>query len=224
MNFKPTHPRRDDFENVSPLEKLESRIIKWPFLLGDFVLVLTAISIAFANGGPLTIAKFACCVMGVGLGSAIAIIPFLIDYLTNSRLRMMRKMMEQREQWRISLEQELIDNQDDNRRQIRLLKEAVSNLQMQIGVTPTNYAEDSVQLGAAQSSTSNQTNAIEAQLSLGDDHEQTLSPTAHIAKTSFAIGKNKLLSKAITQAQKNKPTRTVDRLIKGLDPQQKQTV
>lgn len=225
MNFSSTYARRDTADNTSasPLEQLESHIVKWPFLVADLVLVVTAFIIAFANGGPLTSPEFACCIMGVGLGGVIAVIPFLIDSLTNSRLRMMRKMMEQREHWRINLEQELIANQDDNHRKIRLLKDAVASIQAQLGVSPINYdtppdpQPEQTSLPLAQDSVKSNVQQEETKV---DAHELPVIPIAQAPKADFDKVRNKLLSKAITQAQKNNPSKTVNRLIKGLESQQ----
>lgn len=223
MNFESLHVSRDELENPSPLEKLESHIVKWPFMIADLILVITAFTIAFANGGPLTTPEFACCVLGVGLGGAIAITPFLIDSLTNSRLRMMRKLMEQREQWRINLEQELIDNQEDNRRKIRLLKESVAALQAHIGVSPVDY-DAPPQPEPQQTSLPLVQDCSEPEtVKVTDMTKQEALPAISSNNTDFTTVRNKLLSKAITQAQKNNPSKTVNRLIKGLDPQEEKS-
>ena len=117
-------------------ENFKSKINKWPFLLADALLVFASVTIAFTQHGAFSSALFIASALGVFLGSVIAVIPFVIDHMTNCRLHMLYAYLENREHLKHAIEQNLIDTQDSNRLAIKELKETVEQLKVQLGQTP----------------------------------------------------------------------------------------
>lgn len=60
--------------------KHSAALVKWPFLLGDAMLVGTALLIAWASPGPLTPQAMGWCVLAVGWGAVLGATPFLAEY------------------------------------------------------------------------------------------------------------------------------------------------
>lgn len=223
MHFKPNKPHRDEIETESPLKQLESNIIKWPFIVGDVLLVITSLTVAFANGGPLTAPEFACCILGVGLGSALAFFPYWIDHSTNARLRILTRFMEQRDGWRLALEQELISAQQSDHRQIKELRNEIASLKASIAQAPQDIAPQATpqeDIEAPAATLTAEPKAEELPLQEGEPMAQPAIPSKPDNIPSFTTKPTTLLSKAIAQAQKNKPSKTVNRLIKGMVPKQ----
>lgn len=58
---------------------------KWPFLLGDLALLLTAFAIGYFSDGPLSAAELALIFGCVALGAVLAAVPFLLDFVASQR-------------------------------------------------------------------------------------------------------------------------------------------
>ncbi len=59
---------------------------KWPFLLGDFVLVCAALAL-WATQSPLSSLQTVVTLGALGLGAVLVIIPFIMDFTTRAQLR-----------------------------------------------------------------------------------------------------------------------------------------
>ena len=53
---------------------------KWPFYLGDILLVVTALAIAILGEWQLTDMQVVSCVLAVALGAAIFVLPYIVEY------------------------------------------------------------------------------------------------------------------------------------------------
>ncbi len=53
---------------------------KWPFYIGDILLVLTALSIAILGKWQLTDMQVVSCVLAVALGAAIFVLPYIVEH------------------------------------------------------------------------------------------------------------------------------------------------
>ena len=58
------------------------KLPKWPFLVGDVLLVGVAAWIIFHSRAPLTLQENALCVLAVALGAAVGVLPFILEYRT----------------------------------------------------------------------------------------------------------------------------------------------
>lgn len=62
------------------------RTVKWPFLLGDFLLITLA-GLVYAQASlPLNPATLTACVACIALGAVIGVVPFVMDYRATVRL------------------------------------------------------------------------------------------------------------------------------------------
>ena len=174
-------------------EKFKSKINKWPFLLADALLVLASVTIAFTQQDALSPAMIIASVLGVFLGSVVAVVPFVIDHMTNCRLQMLYAYLENREHLKHAIEQNLIDTQDSNRLAIKELKATVEQLKMQLGQAPTQTSRQ--------------------------EFAYTSRPVASASSTH----PNAMIAKAIAQAENNKAANTVNRFVHGFNAENKQS-
>ena len=64
------HTEEDDLITLS----------KWPFYLGDILLVATALAIAILRDWDLSTGQIAACVSAVALGAALFVLPFIVEF------------------------------------------------------------------------------------------------------------------------------------------------
>ncbi|MBI3417862.1 MAG: nucleotide exchange factor GrpE [Verrucomicrobia bacterium] len=67
-------------------DRLTPKLPKWPFLLGDILLVAVAVAIVFRGEGAFDTLEIAACVVSVALGAWFCVTPFLKEYRTASQL------------------------------------------------------------------------------------------------------------------------------------------
>lgn len=65
---------------MKPTEDTPLRISKWPFYLGDALLVATALSIAILAEWDLSAGEILACVLSVSLGAGLFVLPYLYEY------------------------------------------------------------------------------------------------------------------------------------------------
>jgi hypothetical protein len=58
----------------------ELTLPKWPFILGDLLLVATALAIAILGNWQLTDWQVLACVLAVALGAALFVLPFIVEF------------------------------------------------------------------------------------------------------------------------------------------------
>lgn len=58
----------------------ELTLPKWPFILGDLLLVATALAIAILGNWQLTDWQVVACVLAVALGAALFVLPYIVEY------------------------------------------------------------------------------------------------------------------------------------------------
>ena len=63
----------------------ELTLPKWPFILGDLLLVATALAIAILGNWQLTDWQVVACVLAVALGAALFVLPFIVEYLAREQ-------------------------------------------------------------------------------------------------------------------------------------------
>lgn len=66
-------------------DDLQTTLSKWPFILGDLLLVGTALSIAILGDWQLTNWQVASCVLSVALGAGLYTLPYLVEYRVRIR-------------------------------------------------------------------------------------------------------------------------------------------
>ena len=67
-------------------EPTESGLSRWPFYLGDLLLVGVAAVFIFRGDGPLSVWAMFACVVAVGGGAWLAVTPFLVEYRAANRI------------------------------------------------------------------------------------------------------------------------------------------
>lgn len=70
---------------MKPEDDTPLTISKWPFYLGDLLLVATALSIAVLGEWDLSTGEILACVMSVGLGAGLFVLPYLYEYTMRLR-------------------------------------------------------------------------------------------------------------------------------------------
>ena len=70
---------------MQPDDEAPLTLSKWPFYLGDFLLVVTALAIAVLGEWQLSDMQVISCVVSVALGAAIFGLPFVVEYLMRVR-------------------------------------------------------------------------------------------------------------------------------------------
>jgi molecular chaperone GrpE (heat shock protein) len=67
-------------------EHVPARLPKWPFFVGDFVLIALAGLIVYLNRAPFGPGEMAFCLAAVALGSWIAVLPFLKEFRVSAQM------------------------------------------------------------------------------------------------------------------------------------------
>lgn len=65
---------------MMPQEDSPLRISKWPFYLGDVLLVATALAIGILGEWNLSVGEILACVLSVALGAGLFVLPYLYEY------------------------------------------------------------------------------------------------------------------------------------------------
>ena len=65
---------------MQPDDEAPLTLSKWPFYLGDILLVVTALAIAILGEWQLSDIQVVSCVLAVALGSAIFVLPYVVEY------------------------------------------------------------------------------------------------------------------------------------------------
>lgn len=65
---------------MQPDDEAPLTLTKWPFYLGDILLVAAALAIAILGNWQLTDMQVVSCVVAVALGNAIFVLPYLVEY------------------------------------------------------------------------------------------------------------------------------------------------
>lgn len=66
-------------------DDLQTTLSKWPFILGDVLLVGTALAIAILGDWKLTNWQVASCVISVALGAGLYVLPYIVEYQVRVR-------------------------------------------------------------------------------------------------------------------------------------------
>ena len=66
-------------------DDLQTTLSKWPFILGDLLLVATALAIAILGDWRLSNWQVASCVISVALGAALFVLPYIIEFQVRLR-------------------------------------------------------------------------------------------------------------------------------------------
>jgi hypothetical protein len=66
-------------------DELQTTLSKWPFILGDLLLVATALAIAILGDWQLSNWQVAACVMSVALGAALFVLPYVVEFQVRIR-------------------------------------------------------------------------------------------------------------------------------------------
>ncbi|MEO0510232.1 MAG: hypothetical protein AAF065_10280 [Verrucomicrobiota bacterium] len=70
---------------MHPDDDSQTTLSKWPFILGDILLVTTALAIAILGEWQLTEWQIASCVIAVALGAALFVLPYIVEYQVRVR-------------------------------------------------------------------------------------------------------------------------------------------
>ena len=66
-------------------DDLQTTLSKWPFILGDVLLVATALAIAILGDWQLSTWQVVSCVISVALGAALFVLPYVIEFQVRLR-------------------------------------------------------------------------------------------------------------------------------------------
>ncbi|MDQ8207499.1 hypothetical protein QEH52_08265 [Coraliomargarita sp. SDUM461003] len=66
-------------------EDLQTTLSKWPFIIGDVMLVVIALAIAILGDWQLTNMQVASCVISVALGCCLFVLPYILEYQVRVR-------------------------------------------------------------------------------------------------------------------------------------------
>lgn len=66
-------------------DDLQTTLSKWPFILGDVLLVATALAIAILGDWQLSNWQVAACVVSVALGAALFVLPYVVEFKVRVR-------------------------------------------------------------------------------------------------------------------------------------------
>lgn len=66
-------------------DDLQTTLSKWPFILGDLLLVATALAISILGDWQLSNWQVASCVISVALGAALFVLPYIIEFQVRLR-------------------------------------------------------------------------------------------------------------------------------------------
>ena len=66
-------------------DDLQTTLSKWPFILGDVLLVATALAIAILGDWQLSTWQVVSCVISVALGAALFVLPYIIEFQVRLR-------------------------------------------------------------------------------------------------------------------------------------------
>jgi len=66
-------------------DEIQTTLSKWPFIIGDILLVATALSIGILSDWQLTNWQVATCVVSVALGASIFILPYIVEFQVRVR-------------------------------------------------------------------------------------------------------------------------------------------
>lgn len=66
-------------------DDLQTTLSKWPFVLGDVLLVTTALTVAIKGEWQMTNWQVAFCVMAVALGAVIFVVPYIVEFQVRVR-------------------------------------------------------------------------------------------------------------------------------------------
>lgn len=91
---------------MQPDDDTSLTLSKWPFYLGDALLVVTALAIAILSEWQLSDMQVFACVIAVALGASFFVLPYVVEYLMRVR-----------------------EEQDDHLSEIRLLKGSLQKTQ-----------------------------------------------------------------------------------------------
>ena len=68
-----------------PNDDLQTTLSKWPFVLGDVLLVATALAIAILGDWQLSTWQVVSCVISVSLGAALFVLPYIVEFQVRLR-------------------------------------------------------------------------------------------------------------------------------------------
>ena len=66
-------------------DDLQTTLSKWPFILGDVLLVATALAISILGDWQLSNWQVASCVISVALGAALFVLPYIVEFQVRLR-------------------------------------------------------------------------------------------------------------------------------------------
>ncbi|MBC8189981.1 MAG: hypothetical protein H8E75_06065 [Puniceicoccaceae bacterium] len=151
-------------------DDLQTTLSKWPFILGDVLLVATALAIAILGQWQLTNWQVAACVVSVALGAALFVLPYVVEF----KVRVREEVDDRTGNLRI-LQRHLVSTQDQ--------LEAVSDRIESIEASLTNLAH-------AQPDLSGPLEALEGQIDpLRTAQAEQSSQLAALAKQADALDK-----------------------------------
>ena len=151
-------------------DDLQTTLSKWPFILGDVLLVATALAIAILGQWQLTSWQVAACVVSVALGAALFVLPYVVEFKVR-----VREEVDDRTGNLSILQRHLVSTQDQ--------LEAVSDRIESIEASLTNLAH-------AQPDLSGPLEALEGQIDpLRTAQAEQSSQLAALAKQADALDK-----------------------------------
>lgn len=117
-------------------DDLQTTLSKWPFILGDVLLVATALAIAILGQWQLSNWQVASCVISVALGAGLFVLPYIVEF----QVRVREKAEDHRADLRI-FQRHLVSAEE----QLEGLAKQVLGLAQVIDSKPSNEAIEALQ-------------------------------------------------------------------------------
>lgn len=219
---------------MKPEENSLLQIPKWPFYLGDLLLVATALAIAILGHWDLSIGEILACVLSVSLGAGLFVLPYLYEYRMRLKeetddvagtLRLLGHQMHRLES-RLSE----VESLGDNKEETMDLKAALAPIEKQL--QPLIGMEEKAGEAALQLSTlSTELGAIQKRVAILEERPEapviTAAPTdpspQRLPRTRRSKQQENLLQRAI-QEEKETELPAVSRIIEAVPPKTEKLV
>ncbi|MGC6455192.1 MAG: hypothetical protein ACON46_01525 [Coraliomargaritaceae bacterium] len=204
-----------------PEDDTTLRISKWPFYLGDALLVLTALSIGLLGGWDLSSGEIFACVLSVALGGGLFVLPYLYEYTMRIReevedreasFRVIERQIKHVESRLFEMQRQLSlrSGEADLKEYLEPLEKRLQNLQAKVKETRAD-ADELSSLTTRLDSMDQRIEALEALPEVVTPKVEALQPASQKKRPK----KNNLLKRAMNEKQES-DLQAVSRIIEAV--------
>ena len=153
-------------------DDLQTTLSKWPFILGDVILVATALAIAMLGDWQLSTWQVVSCVISVALGAALFVLPYIIEFQV--RLR---------------------EEAEDRTADVRVLQRHIVSTQEQVEEVATDETESETETPEPESVQGDDEQPVEAVEEGPEEVEEPKAPMVPKSRLDEVLAKNKEMQK-----------------------------